>query len=390
MSIDRVDFEAITEADLQELVTAGVPEGLRIEYKRETYGNSDSDRREFAKDVSAFANGEGGHLLIGIEEHQLVAVAIPGLTGIDIDAEILRLEQIARGGIEPRIYGLSIRAIRLAAGNEVLVLRVPKSWNPPHRVIAQGSNRFFVRNSNGVHEPNVEELRTLFTQTASAMELARRFRDQRLSDIQQQLGDPVLEGNGRLLLHVIPTNSFFGTRIGIEAAERANHTFHPLGQGGMPPRYNYHGVLFQRPSNPVCHGYTQIFRDGKLEATKARIVVQDGTLNSAIVRGTGLEQSLLQAFDQYIGGLRQIGVAPPLIVMLTLEAVRGARYIVTNNFLDDGLPQQFGYDVLRLPEGVIEDYGTVVDHREALRPALDALWNSIGYPYARTFGDRPR
>lgn len=32
MSIDRGDFDAVSEQDLHELVTAQVPEGLRVEY----------------------------------------------------------------------------------------------------------------------------------------------------------------------------------------------------------------------------------------------------------------------------------------------------------------------------------------------------------------------
>ena len=56
MGIDRGDFDAVSEQEIQELVAAQVPEGVRIEYKLQTYGNSDSEKREFLKDVSALAN----------------------------------------------------------------------------------------------------------------------------------------------------------------------------------------------------------------------------------------------------------------------------------------------------------------------------------------------
>ncbi len=69
MALERLDFENINEADLTELLTAQVPEGLRIEYKQALYGNSDADRKELLKDVSAFANAQGGHLIIGVEEN---------------------------------------------------------------------------------------------------------------------------------------------------------------------------------------------------------------------------------------------------------------------------------------------------------------------------------
>ena len=43
MPIDRLDFDNISESDLTELMVGQVPEGLRIDYKRDLYGNSDAD-----------------------------------------------------------------------------------------------------------------------------------------------------------------------------------------------------------------------------------------------------------------------------------------------------------------------------------------------------------
>ena len=42
MTIDQGDFDSITENDLQELIDAQVPEGLRLEFKLLQYGKSDS------------------------------------------------------------------------------------------------------------------------------------------------------------------------------------------------------------------------------------------------------------------------------------------------------------------------------------------------------------
>jgi hypothetical protein len=64
MAIDRLDFDSLAESDLAELMTGQVPEGLRIDYKRDLYGGSDADKRELLKDTSAFANAFGGHLII--------------------------------------------------------------------------------------------------------------------------------------------------------------------------------------------------------------------------------------------------------------------------------------------------------------------------------------
>ena len=112
MSIFQPNFESIVEADVQQLVTDGQTEGMHVEFKRDMYGNSDADKKEFLKDLSSFANSAGGHLVIGIDEAQGTASNVAPITG-DSDAILQRLEQIARTGIEPRVVGLQMRAVSL-------------------------------------------------------------------------------------------------------------------------------------------------------------------------------------------------------------------------------------------------------------------------------------
>lgn len=127
MSIDRTDFEAVTESDLTELVEGQVPEGLLLEYKAIVYDNDDKGRSEAIKDISAFANALGGHLVLGISEKPKgLPSRLNGLgKDVDIDTEIRRLESLAQTSIEPRIEGLRIRAIRLQSGHRA-ARRVPR------------------------------------------------------------------------------------------------------------------------------------------------------------------------------------------------------------------------------------------------------------------------
>src|SRR4051812_46354373 len=101
MALSTLAFDQIGEAHLQALVDAGVPEGVLLEYKRESYGRADADVKEFLKDVSSLANTSGGHLIIGMDEVGGVATALVPLQGIDPDKERQRLENLARDGLEP-------------------------------------------------------------------------------------------------------------------------------------------------------------------------------------------------------------------------------------------------------------------------------------------------
>lgn len=180
MSIPRPNLEDITEADLQALIASSRPEGLMIEYKRESY-EDDADKGEFRKDVCAFANSHGGDIIIGMAEAEGCASKIAPLTG-DSGKAIERLESLIRDGIEPRITGIRMRAVDVEGGH-VIVVRVPRSWNPPHRALMKGKCLFYLRNSNGAHEASVEELRMLFTLSATVTDRIRAFRQERLAKI---------------------------------------------------------------------------------------------------------------------------------------------------------------------------------------------------------------
>ena len=383
MSIEKTDFDSIEEKDFQELVDAQVPEGLRLDFKLTIYGKTDSEKRELLKDVSALANSHGGHLVIGIEENEGVATNVIGID-IDTDAEILRMEQILRNAIDPPIPGIRIRSIPLEVGRKALLLRVPRSWNPPHRVTAQGINRFFIRHSAGVHEPSIEELRVLFNQSASALEKAQQFRNNRIGVVVSGEGHRPLAGEGRLFIHIVPTAAFSGmVHLVVEKIHEMHNAFWPLGASGMTPRFNFHGFINERGGDQN-HGYTQIFRNGALEATKAGIVrKRDDRL---IIPGLALEKDIFQRLSSYIDGLRDIGVPPPLIIMFSLEGVKGAYYAVMSDPWGDYEPP-LPDNVLFLPACVLEGYGTALEYHKTVRPAFDALWNAIGYSMSQYFDD---
>lgn len=132
MTLSNISFDDLSERDLVDQISAGVAEGVLVDYKRELYGRGDADVREFLKDISSFANTAGGHLIIGMDENAGIPTAFAPLTS-DPDQELQRLENLARDGLEPRIVGLRMQAVPIATGGFVIVLRIPKSWNPPHR-----------------------------------------------------------------------------------------------------------------------------------------------------------------------------------------------------------------------------------------------------------------
>jgi predicted HTH transcriptional regulator len=182
MSLLHIPLDQITANDLQALIDIAAPEALTLEYKRESYGAD--DHAEFLADISSFANTRGGDIIIGIQGGKNsipVAPLVP--LAVDMDQERLRLEQIARTGLEPRIPNINIQPVPLKEGGFALVVRIPRSYRLPHRVIYKGRNRFYARSSGGKYEPNVDELRTLFTLAPQIAERIREFRFDRITRI---------------------------------------------------------------------------------------------------------------------------------------------------------------------------------------------------------------
>jgi hypothetical protein len=382
MPVDRLDFDNLREDDLSDLVASQVPEGLRIDYKKDLYGNADADKREFLKDVSAFANAFGGHLIIGVEEQNGLPISVAGVSNVNADDVILRFEQVIRTGIEPRIQGLRVRAVPLVNGAYCFVLRIPRSWHPPHRVSAQNSNRFWVRNSGGAHEASVEELRTLFTLGADAFNRVHQFRDERLREINFMDNARPLQGNGRLILHIVPLAGVASSwQVDLGTVSKANQAFWPIGAVGFSPRFNFEGFVNERLGD-LNNGYTQIFRNGAVEATMASIITERG--GERYIHGGVFETNIIRVLPKYLNGLRDVGVPPPIVVLLTLEGVRGVCYRVRKDICDAQEPA-IELARLNLPEGLISEYGPDLDYYRAVKPAFDALWNTAGRPSAQSF-----
>ncbi|MGH6790813.1 MAG: AlbA family DNA-binding domain-containing protein [Pseudolabrys sp.] len=384
MALSNIGFENISERDLIEQVTTGVPEGVLLDYKRDMYGRSDADAKEFLKDVSSFANTDGGHLIIGVDEAAGIPTAVSALNG-DPDQDLQRLENLARDGIEPRIAGLRMKALPISGGGYVLILRVPKSWNPPHRISARNTNRIYGRNSAGAYEFSVDELRVVFTLAASALDRVRAFRAERLAKIDSGEAIVTLAQNcGRLVLHLVPTASFgLRSQVDLEKAYAAQQLLRPMGAMGYTPCINFDGFSnLHHGADGNCWSYTQVFRNGAIEAVKVR-VVSDLQAGNLWIPTLDFDRWIFEQLPNYLAALQSLDVPPPIILMITLQGVRGARLGVWPTPLDD-LPT-IDRDVLELPEIIIEQYGTDVDYQRTAKPAFDALWNTGGFTRSKHF-----
>jgi hypothetical protein len=361
-----------------------VPEGILFDYKQTTYGRTDADVKEFLKDVSSFANTAGGHLIIGVEEDEGVPIKFSPLS-INPDQELQRLESLARDGLEPRIVGLRMRAIEVTGGH-VIVLRIPKSFNPPHRVSARNTNRIYGRNSAGAYEFSVDELRVVFTSAASTLDRVRAFRAERLARIDA--GEailPLATGRGRLILHLVPLSSFgLRPQIDLDRAYALHEKLRPIDGSGLTPGFNFDGFAnIHHGGDGKCWSYTQIFRNGAIEAVMVHAVTDFH--GKPVIPTTSIGMRVFEVLPNYMKALQVLDVPPPIVFMLTLQGIRGAVLGVSTWTLQEQSP--IDRAALELPEIIVEQYGSFPDYQRAVRPAFDALWNAGGYSRSRDFNE---
>jgi Putative DNA-binding domain len=127
------DLSQLAEENLQGLVDGQVREDDDLDFKRERYGGSDSQKREFAADIAAMANHRGGAIVIGLRDENDVAVELTPVEAAG--GEEGRLRQVGAGGIAPHVpFEVQVVPSENDAGRVYYVLVVPPSPLRPHAV----------------------------------------------------------------------------------------------------------------------------------------------------------------------------------------------------------------------------------------------------------------
>jgi hypothetical protein len=123
---------SITQADIQKYIDDGIEESLALDYKSASaLGNSDRQKKEITKHISAMANSAGGTIVYGVKEHD-----DPGkrhlpekLEGVDRSQFSKEWLEHVINNIRPRIDGLTIYPVDLDTSPEdvIYVVEIPQS-----------------------------------------------------------------------------------------------------------------------------------------------------------------------------------------------------------------------------------------------------------------------
>jgi hypothetical protein len=341
-NIDAIDF-----LDIQSLVNNQVPEGKRLDYKKELPDNSDGKRKEFLADVLSFANTSGGDLIFGVGETPKDGTQtdgaehiVFGLPGVDFDAAILQLENMIRDGVSPRVAGIQTRGVQCSdSGCKLIIVRIPKSFSAPHMVTFKNLSRFYARNSAGKYQMDIDEIRLGFLTANSVFDQVRELRAEKVREISSEYGRPQLEKEGfmppRLAVHLIPLEavSSVGFIDVLPIVKEKQLSIEPMNSETHRSRYNFDGLfVHSQGENGRATSYTQLYRNGVIEAVDTQLLKR---VNSkSLINSVQLERTLIESIRSYLKLQRELGLDSPIAIAISLINVRGYGMLVPNGWAE--------------------------------------------------------
>jgi ATP-dependent DNA helicase RecG len=161
----------MTRTELLELIRNGESSG--VEFKRDVV-----QARDLAKEIVAFANFEGGSVLLGVDDDG----SIPGLTRDDPEQFVVNT---CRDKIRPPIVPYFEIVKDADAGRDVAAVTVAPGYDV-HAVWHDNRNYYYMRVGTHSREPSQEELARLFQQRGTLRAELRPISGTKLADLDQR------------------------------------------------------------------------------------------------------------------------------------------------------------------------------------------------------------
>jgi len=177
-------FEDIKFQDIENLIEQGVVEYQNLEYKREVWGGSDSNKKEMLKDVTSMANKYGGNIIIGIEEDGETGKANAVCNIPNAEQERDRVLSTLITSVQPRIPSVKIKVV--GDDIKVILISIPNSFKKPHLITFQGINQFWIRHDRQKSLMSIDEIQDSIINTVNITKDITGFLDDRKEEILKE------------------------------------------------------------------------------------------------------------------------------------------------------------------------------------------------------------
>jgi len=361
----------LAETDIKNLISIQAREDRWIEFKSENI--CQKERKKFLQGVAAFANSQGGDMVLGIREEKGVASEIVPLTECDPDDLRLQILDLVRSHFRPPIGGIQVLPIAVSGGY-VVVIRIPKSWAGPHMLTFDDDRRFYFRDDGGKRPMVYEEVRDGFLSGENIAARLRNFRMERCAAVLNDDTPSLLAHPSRFVVHVMPFDCIGQpSRFEARALLTKSRDLLPLNCSGGGGIINFDGVYsYSRSTEGKTDGYAQLFRSGAIESVEASwLSCKFGDKN--IPYGV-TEPKIVESVKRYLSLLASLDVSPPYAIFLSLLNVKG--YFIPPDMQRGIGGSHIARDHIYVPEVILNTASDSI--ASALFPAFNCIWNACG------------
>ena len=309
---------------VESLITTQLPESNSLDYKSEIKVDGKRNRIEIGKDISSFANEQGGVLLYGVPETLRDGVPIPkslSECGIEVTAELPEtVENILIATVSPPLPELFIKVLNLdeLSPKSLLMIHHPESWSKPHMIEGYKDARYYRRGNFRAIVMNEREVEAAYYSRKTSLEHADNFF--RTADFR----DLPEEGQ---FFRVILCPRFTWNRKEEMVAEKFKEWLYAVSPENREGRWapfldgwaflsyatgNFHGKLFEY----------RLFHNGGLSFTLdlTYLLHESGELHL-----NAIEQHILSKyiFEYSIKFFKLLRISGPLSMQVSLYRIRG-------------------------------------------------------------------
>lgn len=329
---------------LEEIIKEKISESDTLEFKDFCFTDGKLNSLEqskistLLKEICAFANYNGGKIIIGIKEdkdHNPSDFSDTGVNEITFEKWEQSLRSKLSVSIIPSLYGIKLEYIVIDKDKNCIVIDVPRSVIKPHAFNTGSNHEFYIRNGNTSIRMKYNDLKNSFDALNLKQQKLEFFRDDRIASILNDEIDESLTTSPLLLIHIYPEISLDeSTYINLINCE-TNLNLELLNNNGISRYRNYNadGFMKSERDNNGLLSYIQIFTNGVLEIGENHLMNRNiNNQSNFIFFWDSIEKIMAKKFYNYCNELNSQNLGTSFYISFTILNAKGYRSMTSESY----------------------------------------------------------